>query len=167
LIDINLEDMDLQQLAKLSKQAKETLKKRKREARMAAHKDKVPSHSLPEEQLKVMRAIALATETFMSVRREMPLQYLRSFLLVVMYPGKSVIEYARLAGVSQTVMSRHLLDIGDRARDRSAGFGLVTTRPNPWNQREKQVLLTEKGKQIAHKMARALTNTHHEQHSND
>jgi DNA-binding MarR family transcriptional regulator len=36
------------------------------------------------------------------------------------------------------------------------GFGLVTKRHAPMNFRRSEVLLTDKGRQVAHKMIRAL-----------
>jgi hypothetical protein len=57
-----------------------------------------------------------ALENFRAIRLTMPLQYVISFLLVASDEGKSVSDYAEKAGVSLSVMSRHLLDIGDRIR---------------------------------------------------
>jgi hypothetical protein len=37
-----------------------------------------------------------------------------------------VVDYAKRAGVSVSVMSRHLLDIGERNRHMEEGFRLVT-----------------------------------------
>ena len=111
---------------------------------------------LPEQELKALRAFYQAMEPFEQLRHDMPLQYVRTFMLVCLDPGLSVTEYAQRAGVSQTVMSRHLLDIGDRNRYMGPGFGLITKRTNPMNLRQQEVLLTDKGKQVAHKMARTL-----------
>ena len=78
----------------------------------------------------------------------MPLQYLTSFLLVAMEEGLSVSDYAKKAGVSNSVMSRHLLDIGDRSRHGEPGFGLVTFSPRMENLREHEYRLTAKGKML-------------------
>ena len=45
-----------------------------------------------------------------------------------MKEGQTVTEYAEKAGVPQTVMTRHLLEIGDRSRDKEKGLGLVTQK---------------------------------------
>jgi DNA-binding MarR family transcriptional regulator len=111
---------------------------------------------LKEDDTKLMRAFYLALEPFEQIRHDMPMQYVRTFMLVCMEPGLSVMEYANRAGVSQTVMSRHLLDIGERNRHMEPGFGLVTKRQDPMNLRRWEVLLTEKGRQVAHKMMRSL-----------
>jgi hypothetical protein len=52
-----------------------------------------------------------------AIRHTMRLQYMNTFLLVVIYPGHSVEELAELAGVAQSVMSRHIRDIGPVNRD--------------------------------------------------
>jgi DNA-binding MarR family transcriptional regulator len=82
------------------------------------------------------------------------MQYVRTFMLVCVEPGLGVMECANRAGVSQTVMSRHLLDIGDRNRYMEPVFGLVTKRQDPMNLRRWEVHLTEKGRQVAHKIIR-------------
>jgi len=51
----------------------------------------------------------------------MPLQYVYLLLTVVVKEGQTVTEYAEKAGVPQTVMTRHLLEIGDRSRDKEKG----------------------------------------------
>jgi DNA-binding MarR family transcriptional regulator len=79
----------------------------------------------------------------------MPLQYITAFLMVARAEGKSVTEYAEIAGVSTSVMSRHLLDIGDRSRTHEPGYGLVTSRPNPTELRRHEIFLTPKGRALA------------------
>lgn len=96
-------------------------------------------------------------ECFTEIRGTMPLQYVLAFLLVVMDEGKTVGEYARKAGTGNSVMSRHLLDIGPRARNKEEeGFGLVETRQNLANLREHTVHLTDKGRALYHKIVRRM-----------
>ena len=84
----------------------------------------------------------------------MPLQYVMSFLLVAQNEGKGVGDYAEQAGVSSSVMSRHLLDIGARNRHMEPGWGLVDYRPNPLELRKHEYWLTPKGKALFQKMQR-------------
>lgn len=93
---------------------------------------------------------------FRAIRRDMPLQYVITLLIVALDEGQSVMEYARTLGISPSVMSRHLLDIGERNRRMAEGFGLVTYRPNPMNLREHQVFLTPKGQALIHQVIRSL-----------
>ncbi len=93
-------------------------------------------------------------EPFRALRATMPLQYVYAFLLVAEEEGLGVGEYAQRAGVSVSVMSRHLLDIGDRNRHMEEGFGLVTYRANPVNLRQHEYMLTDKGRALLHKHLR-------------
>lgn len=108
---------------------------------------------------KLRRAVTIHRElnaVFMSERLDMPAQYIQAFLLVAAEPGLSVTEYALKSGVSNSVMSRHLLDIGDRNRHMAEGFGLVTSRANPMELRKHEYFLTPKGERIAEKIGRVL-----------
>jgi DNA-binding MarR family transcriptional regulator len=91
---------------------------------------------------------------FMRQRGDMPAQYIQSFLLVAMDEGKSVSEYAHTAGVSKSVMSRHLLDIGERNRHMEKGLGLVQSRPNPMELRKHEYFLTPKGHALLDQLVR-------------
>ena len=114
--------------------------------------------STPEDEAerKSVRVALTALSPFYEFRGAMPLQYVTAFLLVAEEEGLGVGEYAKRANVSISVMSRHLQDIGDRNRHMDEGFGLVTSRSNPLNMREKEVLLTDKGRAVIHKLHRAL-----------
>lgn len=110
--------------------------------------------SLNADQKASVRAFMGAIEPFRDIRETMPLQYVWSFLLVAEEEGLSVSDYAKRAGVSKSVMSRHLLDIGDRDREMGDGFGLVTSRPNPMELRKHEYMLTDKGRAMLHRILR-------------
>jgi len=112
--------------------------------------------SLSDEEKKRLRALLAALEPFFGTRQTMPMQLVKSFLLAALHEGEGVTELAQRAGLSQSVMSRHLLDIGDRNRHMEAGFGWTTKRSDPMELRKHQVLLTSKGVGLAHKVVRAL-----------
>lgn len=112
--------------------------------------------SLPDDDKGALAQAMAVVDLFAELRQTMPLQYVRAFLLVALDEGKGVGDYAEKAGVSLSVMSRHLLDIGDRNRHMEEGFGLVTQRPDPLELRKHQAMLTPKGKALAHKIIRAL-----------
>lgn len=114
------------------------------------------SKALAEHEKDDVRKLVAALDPFHNIRQTMPMQYIRTFLLVALEEGLGVSEYARRAGVSQSVMSRHLLDIGDRNRHMEEGFGLITFRPNPTDFRKHEIFLTDKGRAIAHQLVRAL-----------
>jgi DNA-binding MarR family transcriptional regulator len=106
--------------------------------------------------VNAVKQIANALEPFRALRATMPLQYVYTFLLIAMDEGKSVSEYAAMAGISKSVMSRHILDIGNRDRYMGEGFGLVETRPHPFELRKYEVFLSNKGRALLHRMTRTL-----------
>jgi DNA-binding MarR family transcriptional regulator len=108
----------------------------------------------PDILLEAEATYQSVRSTFLQERDTMPLQYFTTFLLVALNEGLSVKEYAELAQVSTSVMSRHLLDIGDRNRHMTEGFGLVTSRPHPMELRKHEVFLTPKGRALLHNMIR-------------
>ena len=113
--------------------------------------------SLTAKEKETLQTLLQALEPFRTIRNTMPLQYVAAFLLVALEEGEGTNEYARRAGVSQSVMSRHLLDIGDRNRHMEEGFKLVTQRQDPLNLSKHQQMLTDKGRAIALNIVRTLS----------
>ena len=94
------------------------------------------------------------------IRRDMPLQMVLTFLAIAWKPGMSVQEYADMEGVSKSVMSRHILDLGERNRHMEPGLGLVEARPHPMSLRTHVVTLTGRGRRIMQAMEDTLALTH-------
>lgn len=117
--------------------------------------------TLSDEERAAARALRLALQNFTALRPTMPLQYVMTFLLVAEMEGKGVQEYADINGVSQTVMTRHLLDIGERNRAREEGFGLITQERDPLDLRRHHARVTVKGKGIMHRIMQALKTAPH------
>lgn len=116
----------------------------------------MPKASFNRDELNEVRSLFTALGLFRQIRRDMPLQYVITLLLVATEEGKTVTEYARMLGLPASVMSRHLLDIGVRNRKFEEGFGLVSYEPNPANLREHNYYLTEQGRALVHQAIRAL-----------
>lgn len=112
--------------------------------------------TLSEEDKAAARALFLALKPFRDIRSTMPLQYVITFLLVAMEEGKGVTEYAEIAAVPATVMTRHLLDIGDRNRSREDGFGLVTQERGRNDLRRRHTRVTTRGKALMNEIKQAL-----------
>jgi hypothetical protein len=89
---------------------------------------------------------AVQLKPFREINRSMPLSYIDAFLLVAMEEGKGVAEYASAAQISPTVMTRNLLDIGDRNRRRESGYGLVTQERDLFDLRKHNGRVTSVGK---------------------
>jgi DNA-binding MarR family transcriptional regulator len=111
---------------------------------------------LPEEELMLVRNLLGALEPFFQLKGTLPTRCIQAFLLVAEEEGLSVNEYARRANMSMSTMSRNLLDIGERNRHMEKGFGLVASRNNPMNLREKEYYLTDTGRALLHSITRQL-----------
>lgn len=112
--------------------------------------------TLNDEEKAYARALMLALEPFRDMRSTMPLQYVYTFLQVCTDEGKGVTEYAKAQNISPTVMTRHLLDIGERNRQREDGFGLVTQERDPKDLRRHSARVTPVGKATMRKIMNAM-----------
>ena len=101
-----------------------------------------------EAEIVLIRDLLRAIPAIRRARATITASGIEAFLLVAQKEGLSVGEYARLAGLSVTTMSRHLLDLGERDRNYEEGAGLVESRENVMNRREKLYHLTAKGRAL-------------------
>lgn len=111
---------------------------------------------LSEDDKQALVDLLNALEIFRETRRDMPLQHVIAYLLVAIEEGLGPTEYGAKVGVQQPVMSRTLLDIGDRNRHREAGFGWITQRPDPMHLSRNQSMLTDTGVALANRVIRTL-----------
>src|SRR5690242_13325755 len=116
----------------------------------------VRANKLEGSDAQAVKSLLAAIEAFRAIRPTMPLQYVVAFLLVAMEEGLGVSDYAKRAGVSMSVMSRHLLDIGERNRHMEEGFGLIESRQNPMELRKNEIYLTTKGRALLHRIIRQI-----------
>jgi len=120
------------------------------------HVGMIAHNALSDRNRGVVNGLLGALDPFRAIRSTMPLQYVVAFLLVAQEELLGVGEYAERAGVSVSVMSRHLLDIGERNRHLEKGFGLVTYRANPMELRKHEYMLTDRGRALLHQITRQL-----------
>jgi DNA-binding MarR family transcriptional regulator len=112
--------------------------------------------SLSNEDKATLRVALDVLDVFVREHPTIPAQALRVFLLVALKEGLSMSDYQAQSGLSQSVTSRYLLDIGDRNRYMQEGLGWITQRMDPLNRRRHQAMLTHKGRALAHAVVRAL-----------
>jgi DNA-binding MarR family transcriptional regulator len=86
----------------------------------------------------------------------MPLQYVTAFFSVATKEGQTVTEYARLLGASQSLMTRHLADLGEINRYHEAGYNPVQAKTDPLDRRNKRNELTAKGQRLIGQILGAL-----------
>jgi DNA-binding MarR family transcriptional regulator len=114
--------------------------------------------SVTDAQRKLLRAQLNALKPFRAVRETMPLQYVTAFLLVATEEHLNVSEYAKRAGTSQSLMTRHLADLGAVNRYHEDGFDLVEGYEDIMDRRNRLMRLTTRGKHVAWEMCEALKN---------
>lgn len=120
-----------------------------------------PRTPIAEQKEQETRALRQLLKVLRCIQEEVaemiPLQIVTTFLLVAQYEGKSLREYTDLAGLAQSTMSRHLLDLGERHRaGQKEGYGLVDRRQDPLELRKNEYRLTPKGRQLVAKITRTL-----------
>jgi DNA-binding MarR family transcriptional regulator len=126
-------------------------------AGMEKKRDFRKSQELPEAAQDCMEALHFMLRPFFKeFRNDMPAQLISTFATIARHPGKAVKEYADMEGVSKSVMSRHILDLGERNRRMEPGFGLVQAIPHPMELRKHEVTLTPKGHRFALEICRML-----------
>jgi DNA-binding MarR family transcriptional regulator len=112
--------------------------------------------ALTDAEKNALSNLIAALAPFRILNPNMPMQYVTALILVALKQGESVMEYARITGVSQSLMSRHFADLGDINRHHKEGFNLVEKSCDPMDRRTQQVKLTKKGQRLVEEMLRAL-----------
>lgn len=112
--------------------------------------------TLSEEERDAARALLLALKPFRTLNPVMPLNYVIAFLTVAAEEGQGVAEYAGKLDISPTVMTRNLLDIGDRNRHKEAGMGLISQDRDLFDLRKHNARVTPKGRALVHTIMTSL-----------
>jgi DNA-binding MarR family transcriptional regulator len=112
-----------------------------------------------KEDTRAINVALSVLEAFREVRADMPATHIYSFLTVALEEGLGVHEYARRAGIPQTTMTRHLLDLGSMDRKRQPGLGLLAQRMDPADLRKHQTFLTPAGRAVLNKVIRSILTT--------
>jgi DNA-binding MarR family transcriptional regulator len=108
-----------------------------------------------DDQQAIDNALAFL-DAFRQIRPTMPLQHAYTFMLVASKEGQGVLDYAEMAGVANSVMTRHLLDIGPKTRNREPGYGLVEQHMDPMDMRKHRTFLSHAGRALLAKVIRTM-----------
>jgi hypothetical protein len=98
---------------------------------------------------RAAKALRRALEPFVELYPTMPVSYAISFLAVAEKEGRPVNEYASEVGVNKAVMTRHLLDLGERDRHGGEGMGIHRRSPRPQRPEDQAVLYQREGRNPA------------------
>lgn len=113
--------------------------------------------SLADNDIDDLRKFFLALRPFFDLDHPvLPAAYIKAALLVATNEGLTVSEYADKAGVSPTVMTRNLLDIGSLNRQRQEGLNLIEQVRDPHDLRKHRAKLTPQGRKLMHDVLAAL-----------
>ncbi len=112
--------------------------------------------SVPDDEKEVLIGLLKALKPFRELDSTMPLQYVTAFLHVAINEGQTVSEYAKIVGASQSLMTRHLADIGKTNRYHEDGYGLVEAKQDVMDRRTKRNQLTAKGQRLVGQLLGAL-----------
>ena len=113
---------------------------------MRAHSSFKPT--LSDDERAAARSLRLALEPFYTMRPNVPLSYLRTFLLIAEEEGLGVNDYAGIGDIAPSVMTRNILDIGTLNRHKEEGLGLVSNDRDPFDLRKHNVRVTAKGRAL-------------------
>lgn len=110
---------------------------------------------LSDETRQAAKALRLALEPFVALNPTIPASYIISFLTVAEKEGRPVSEYANEVGVYKAVMTRHLLDLGERDRRGAEGMNVIEQRRDKVDLRINRTFVNEKGATLLSKVRRA------------
>jgi DNA-binding MarR family transcriptional regulator len=109
-----------------------------------------------DEEVRRLEVASRFVNVFRMQDSRMTSSYMAAFLAVARNPGQGPTEYAKVCGTIQPIMSRILLELGEHARQRSAGLGLVDRVPDPGNLRQQRYFLTNKGRVVYRELMEVL-----------
>jgi len=112
---------------------------------------------LSDGERDALSNLEVGLRPFFKLRATMPLQYITAFLLVALKEGQTVTELAACAGISASLMTRHLADLGRMNRYHNDGYDLVESELDPMDRRTKRQRLTAKGQRLVGHLLGALT----------
>lgn len=110
---------------------------------------------LSDETRQAAKALRLAIEPFVAQNPTIPASYIISFLTVAEKEGRPVSEYANEVGLYKAVMTRHLLDLGERDRHGGEGMNIITQTRDKKDLRINRTFINEKGAALLSKVRRA------------
>lgn len=103
-------------------------------------------HKLSDDDAKALGKVRAIINVFREADHKIPASYIAAFLAVALEPGKGPTHYAQQLGTVQPIMSRLLLEIGQKSRHRDEPLGLVDREVSAHSLRDQEYFLTHKGK---------------------
>lgn len=123
------------------------------------------SHAPASQDEKTLYGLSKVLGTLQAINRSMTIEAANVFLLVALKEGQKAVDLCRETGLSQSTMSRNLIDLSEYRRDlsegsetgRKEGYGLVVGKVDPMELRSKHYHLTPKGRGLRDRLVQLLS----------
>lgn len=112
--------------------------------------------SFTDDERAHLRALLLALKPFIKAKPTIPLSYVITALTVALKENEGVAEYAKACDMSPTVMTRHLLDLGERNRLKEPGLGWIEQERDLFDLRKHRARFTAAGASMLRDVVHAL-----------
>jgi DNA-binding MarR family transcriptional regulator len=112
---------------------------------------------ISDDDKRVLTNLEAALKPFFKLSPTMPMQYVTAFLLVALKEGQTVGELATRAGITPSLMTRHLADLGQNNRYHEKGYDLIVKTDDPMDRRTRRQRLTDKGQRVVGQILGAMT----------
>lgn len=106
---------------------------------------------LTEDQRR-LETVQKLLEEFQVVDETMPIQLARTFLFIATHEGCSLTDVMKRTGWAQSTLSRHLLDLGKRNRNKQPGLNLIKSEKDPMELRKNVYTLTPRGRTLVQRL---------------
>lgn len=113
-------------------------------------------HLLDREQHVKAEKFLHAMELFRDLSPAITANYVTALMLVALKPGGGPTDYAKDLETSSGVVSRWMLELGERARDGGEGWGLIRRSSGSEDFREVHYTLTPKGRAFVKRLTDRL-----------
>ena len=109
------------------------------------------ANELSTADKKRLNALLRTFQAFAAINPSLPIGLALAYLAAAAEEGRAPFEYEKTTGLTQSTMSRHLLDLTERGsskerKTREGGLEFLTWRANPVDYRTKQFFLTPRGR---------------------
>jgi DNA-binding MarR family transcriptional regulator len=112
--------------------------------------------AIVSEEQRSLERVKVLLNAFSEIDPTMPIQIAITFLEVAVHEGCSLTDIWKKTGWSQSTLSRHLLDLGQRDRHKQQGLQLVESQRDPAELRKNIYTLSPKGRKLSQKLISLL-----------
>ncbi len=105
---------------------------------------------------KVLNKLTACIEEFRKLDPEMQAQQMNIFLFIAAHSECSMADLSQASGLSQSSVSRNVMSLSRKHRNRTPGHNVVESYEDYFDARVKRVRLTKRGERIINTLTRAI-----------